>query len=105
MAKHNSSSTQIDRDNERFTQYAIQCRTLAHIYGVQVPTYTPPCEVAVIMATHVQPDPLRFTLQPRFALPTPPKLNGQYEGDKGTRYHGPSKRTLKRRASRAQRSA
>ena len=94
-------STQINRDNERFTQYAITCRDMAYIYGVQathIPTYATPVEVMDAVRLHA-PTGNDFT------LPAAPKLTGSYEGDKGTTYSGPSKRTLKRRASRAMRSA
>ena len=91
-------SVQIDRDDERFTQHAITYRLVAQLNGVAVPTYASPHEVvhATLLACPQGRD---------ITFPAVPKLNGAWEGNKGHRYNGPSKRTLKRRGSRALRSA
>lgn len=90
-------SVQIDRDAEKFTTHAITYRLIAHQCGVAVPTYASPIEVMrAILAACPQGQDITF--------PKAPRSNGRYEGDKGTRYHGPSKHTLNKRKGSALRA-
>jgi len=95
-------STQVSRDDERFTTYAVACRMAAQMQGLTVPS---PYATATEIAAAVTDLAYGWQASSNFTLPAPPKVNGRYEGNKGHRYNGPSKRTLKRRGSRALRGA
>ena len=98
MAKQHHSA-QIDRDDEKFTQHARTYRLIARYQGIDVSTYATPKEVVHTMLMHASEIKVDIT------FPKAPRSNGRYEGDKGHRYNGPSKRTIRRRASRAPHSA